>query len=279
MGCGDYCMFRVGGFTDKDSTVVQQDVQWEYIIADKPNEDIVEIFGLPFRQPLTQIAAVESFAKEGDVIVSQEILQVCNLGHGVHKLRSLQIADQGFEYETLEGAARITGQMFRPKSKLHNKETVSALTSIPSKQRKRCIEVLRTHVPQSIRPKLEAGHLEYISEVRTLSVMFFGFPGLTSPDKTKAQSPLKNVQITMETLQRWMKEFEGSFVQFRCDEKGFLAICAFGLSGSNHVNNSCRAIAAAFKIINHLTRVGIETCVGITSGKTLFFKSLNSASL
>lgn len=89
VGCGDYCMFRVGGLSDKDSTVAQQDVQWEYIIADKPNEDIVEIFGLPFRQPLTQIAAIEAFAKEGDVIVSQEILQVHTGGHGVNRLCSL----------------------------------------------------------------------------------------------------------------------------------------------------------------------------------------------
>eukprot|EP00210_Caulerpa_lentillifera_P006470 g6182.t1 len=255
VGCGDYCMFRVGGVADKGSSSgARQNTHWEYIIADKPNEDIVELFGFPFRQPLTQIAAIESFAKEGDVIVSREILQ---------------IADQGFEYETLDGAARITGEMFRAKSKLQTKETCSLLPSIPSKQRKRCIEVLRTHVPASIRPKIEAGHLEYISEIRSLSVLFFGFPGLTTPDASKAQSPLTHVQTTMETLQCWMKEFEGSFVQLRCDEKGFLAICAFGLSGSNHANNSSRAIAAAFKIIGNLEEIGIESCVGITSGDLL----------
>lgn len=38
-------------------------------------------------------------------------------------------------------------------------------------------------------------------------------------------------------------------LQFRCDEKGFLAICAFGLPGRSHEDGPARGIQAAIDII------------------------------
>lgn len=37
--------------------------------------------------------------------------------------------------------------------------------------------------------------------------------------------------------------------QFRCDEKGFLAICAFGLPGRTHEDGPARGIQAALAIV------------------------------
>lgn len=81
-----------------------------------------------------------------------------------------------------------------------------------------------------------------------------------------AKVPLQNVQNVVETLQTRMRQFEGSFVQFRCDEKGFLAICAFGLAGSHHADDASRAIVSAVQIISDIQKRGIQTCVGITTG-------------
>lgn len=38
-------------------------------------------------------------------------------------------------------------------------------------------------------------------------------------------------------------------LQFRCDEKGFLAICAFGLPGRSHEDGPARGIQAALAIV------------------------------
>ncbi len=38
-------------------------------------------------------------------------------------------------------------------------------------------------------------------------------------------------------------------LQFRCDEKGFLAICAFGLPGRSHEDGPARGIQAAIDIV------------------------------
>ena len=56
----------------------------------------------------------------------------------------------------------------------------------------------------------------------------------------------------------------GSFLQFRCDEKGFLSICAFGLPGHTHEDNPARGIKAAHKIIEDMREIheveSIEPC-------------------
>ena len=134
--------------------------------------------------------------------------------------------------------------------------------------RQRCAEALRMHVMDNVRQRIELGYVDYISEIRPLSVLFFGFPGLSVPDEDMAQEPLDNVQRVVQTLQQWMRQYEGSFVQFRCDEKGFLAICAFGLAGSQHKDNAARAISAALKITAAMKRIDIDACVGVTTGVT-----------
>ena len=57
-----------------------------------------------------------------------------------------------------------------------------------------------------------------------------------------AASEVKEVQAAVDLVQKQMRAFDGSFLQFRCDEKGFLSICAFGLPGKTHEDSPARAI-------------------------------------
>ena len=45
-------------------------------------------------------------------------------------------------------------------------------------------------------------------------------------------------------------------VQVRCDEKGFLAVCAFGLPGKTHEDMPARGIQAALSIVEALRLAG-----------------------
>ncbi|KDD71197.1 hypothetical protein H632_c5583p0, partial [Helicosporidium sp. ATCC 50920] len=36
------------------------------------------------------------------------------------------------------------------------------------------------HLPQNLRLRIEAGHIDYVNEVRICTVLFLGFPGLSS---------------------------------------------------------------------------------------------------
>ena len=53
-------------------------------------------------------------------------------------------------------------------------------------------------------------------------------------------------------------------LQVRCDEKGFLAVCAFGLPGKTHEDMPARGIQSALSIVEALRAAGgvspIEYC-------------------
>lgn len=57
------------------------------------------------------------------------------------------------------------------------------------------------------------------------------------------------VQAAVDLVQRQMRVYDGSFLQFRCDEKGFLSICAFGLPGKTHEDSPARAIQACCAVL------------------------------
>ncbi len=72
---------------------------------------------------------------------------------------------------------------------------------------------------------------------------------------TSKKDPVMSVQAAIEVVQRMMIQHEGSFLQFRCDEKGFLSICAFGLPGKTHEDDPSRGIRAAIDIVNSLEKI------------------------
>ena len=73
---------------------------------------------------------------------------------------------------------------------------------------------------------------------------------------SKYSTPLAAIQSTAECIQRVMRSQGGSFLQFRCDEKGFLSVCAFGLAGRSHEDGAARGIAASLSIVEALKASG-----------------------
>ena len=60
------------------------------------------------------------------------------------------------------------------------------------------------------------------------------------------------MQAAIMAVQKCMQHHAGSFLQFRCDEKGFLSICAFGLPGRTHEDDPARGVRAALDLIEAL---------------------------
>ena len=134
--------------------------------------------------------------------------------------------------------------------------------------------LLRTHVLDTVRHRIEAGHGNFINEVRRLIILFIGFPTLKEPKRNTAPHPqvpgaIDEVQQVVEVVQRRMRQYDGSLLQFRCDEKGFLAMCAFGLPGRMHRQRCPRGIQAALKIVENMEGHRVRACVGITTGDFL----------
>ena len=74
---------------------------------------------------------------------------------------------------------------------------------------------------------------------------------------------VEGVQAAVMTVQKSICHYNGSLVQFRCDEKGFLSICAFGLPGRSHEDGPSRAVQAALTIATAMLKIG-QVCCGFT---------------
>lgn len=63
---------------------------------------------------------------------------------------------------------------------------------------------------------------------------------------------IASVQACIMAVQKCMAQHGGSFLQLRCDEKGFLSICAFGLPGRTHEDDPARGVHAALDLVEAL---------------------------
>lgn len=99
---------------------------------------------------------------------------------------------------------------------------------------------------------MEAGFLDLVDESRAATVIFLGFPSLRAPlpgqARPAAAVELESVQRAVEAVQKRLRQYDGAFVQFRADEKGFLAIAAMGLPGHSHEDGPARGLQAALAI-------------------------------
>ncbi|CAD7699101.1 unnamed protein product, partial [Ostreobium quekettii] len=258
VGIGRVCVFRVGGVEETCRTDEVAVPRWEFLVGDKPHEHYDELMKL--RPPMQQIASIEDSSAAGTVVVSSETAEA------VEDSFELLEVGQGFQV----GALTRKLEAFQ---ETHGLPGASTGTRGHASQT-RVATILRAHLPDCVRDRIEAGHADFINEVRRLTVLFLGFPSLTEPKRPTPEHPevaggVGDVQRVVEVVQRHMRQYDGSFLQFRCDEKGFLAICAFGLPGRTHHQRPVRAVRAALKIVDNLKEDGTQTCVGITTGDLL----------
>ncbi|KAG2496536.1 hypothetical protein HYH03_005360 [Edaphochlamys debaryana] len=140
----------------------------------------------------------------------------------------------------------------------------------PEHVQRRIAGLLRMHVLGSVRIRVEAGHLDFINEIRPLTCMFLGFPSLLQPrDDVPHKDQVSCVQFAYTSVQAVMRKWDGSFLQFRSDEKGFVGICAFGLPGHTHEDNPTRGIRAALELASTIKAGGHTVAVGVTTGDLL----------
>lgn len=140
----------------------------------------------------------------------------------------------------------------------------------PEHVQRRIAGLLRMHVLGSVRIRVEAGHLDFINEIRPLTCMFLGFPSLLTPrDDVAHRDQVQCVQLAYTSVQAVMRKWDGSFLQFRSDEKGFVGICAFGLPGHTHEDNPTRGIRAALELASTIRSGGHTVAIGVTTGDLL----------
>ncbi|GMH42274.1 hypothetical protein BSKO_10193 [Bryopsis sp. KO-2023] len=253
VGAGELCLFNVGGELE-DTQEDDSTPRWEFFIGDAPHRE-VDAFGR--RPPIQQIAAIERHAEPGDVVVSKEIAH--------HLISCIDLED---------GAGRIRSIDTRLGALKNSSAPIShaSLALLPRGSQAKSVESMRMYVVDCVRQRVEVGHADFISEMRFLTMLFIGFPDLTVPragEDMSVAGDVEQVQACILACQTAMNELDGSLLQMRCDEKGFLAVCALGLGGRSHMQQAVRGVQAAIRVRELALASGNETAIGVTTGELL----------
>jgi class 3 adenylate cyclase len=122
---------------------------------------------------------------------------------------------------------------------------------------------LRGYVPAAVTARLAAGQSAWISELRTVSVLFVGLPGL---DDIRPEN-LEQAQQLVGGVQERLYEYEGSVNKLGVDDKGATLVAAFGLPPVTHEDDAARAVQAALEIQARVQQLGLRAALGLATGR------------
>ena len=260
LAAGAICAYRVGGVMEPTAAGCPEAARWEFFIADADNDDNNKIRKAG---PISQLTATEKFAIPGHVVMSNE---ASSLIQGYAELVSLPSGTATRLASISPRYYEEQKQHFLPRfGKI--KEELNRLSQMSPQDSVTAYQILRSHVPFNVRVRVEAGHIDSVNEIRMCTVVFLAFPSLTrlSSSSSPAET-LEAVQAATQIAQGRMHQDGGFFLQMRCDEKGYIALCAFGLPGRAHEDIPARGILAALAVVQALERQGQSAVAGVTTG-------------
>lgn len=122
------------------------------------------------------------------------------------------------------------------------------------------LAALRPYVPVSVVDRLLAGHDDFLSELRTVTVGLLATPGLEDPAR------LDELQDVVGSVQRAAYAY-GGVVDPGVDEKGVTFRIAFGIPPFAHEDDVDRALSAVREIDRELSNRGVEHGIGVKTGQ------------
>ena len=193
---------------------------------------------------VAQVCAAEQVARPGDMVLSPEASDLLgDLALG----EQMRLGAGGPSAFRLAGVRWPTGT-----APLVRVGTVQAAGP-----------ALRGYVPAAVTARLAAGQSAWISELRTVSVLFVRLPGLDDI----SSDTLEQAQQLVDAMQETLYEYEGSVNKLGVDDKGATLMAAFGLPPVAHEDDAVRAVQAALAIQAKLQRLGLRLALGLATGR------------
>ncbi|MEG3876190.1 tetratricopeptide repeat protein [Microcoleus sp. herbarium7] len=247
VAAGDLMSLHVGGVNGS----------WEYLVAG---------------QPLSQMAIAEVQAKSGEACISpegwtliQDYYEGTLLESGVVRLNELKQeaeaqsrSDCGVEEKNLLTPGKLDNFSSQFPVSQAQSSNPNARILMPE-----MVQVLRGYISPDILARLDAGQSQWLSELRRVTVLFIGLP----PVKDLTSAALKQIQSCTQTIQTVLFQYEGTLRKVMMDDKGLVAIAAFGLPPISHENDALRSVQAAQAIQVRLRSLGFEVKIGVTTGR------------
>jgi predicted ATPase/class 3 adenylate cyclase len=198
----------------------------------------------------------------------QEFWQLVAYGTPLQQIRSASdVARVGEVYLSREACEHLAGATIDPQpgggafiTQLAVQPPLPASSELPdaSTLPEACI---RPFVQKVVQESIDSGLSEYLDQSRTVSVLFVKFEAPNSVTPT-----WERMRDVMVLIQEATARYEGTVVQFIEDDKGLVAVLAFGLPPLGHEDDARRAVEAAAFLRHIATNCGITCGVGISTG-------------
>lgn len=184
--------------------------------------------------PLDQVTRADALGAVGLIVASPDAVGL--LGGAA------ETASLGPDGSSLEGLLPVT----RPSGPPEPPDPAAAL--------------MAAFVPEVVATRLLAGQRDFLAEFRRVSILFMR---LDIPDA----GDLGARHGAIVSFQEAVARFEGSVYQCLRDDKGFVAIAAFGMPPHSHEDDPARASLAALEIRERLREADLSCAAGIASGR------------
>jgi len=184
--------------------------------------------------PLDQVAGADEAARPGEVLLSAN-------------------------------ASRLLGSDARLDPRQGESARLLALRASPERARRpdppQCSPGdMSAFVPEVVSARLRAGQRDFIAEFRRVSVLFVRL-------HLSDAAELRSLQEATSTFQRLVLRYEGAVYQCLRDDKGFIAIAAFGIPPRSHEDDPARACLAAAEFAGKLRELSHSSAIGIATGR------------
>lgn len=235
VGCGEIQILQVGGLVPPETHVPRM----EYLISGAP---------------LEQISIAEPLAKNGETCLSPqawEYVKDC-------VIEGKRLEDRP-DFHLLErmDESKYTFPTIKYATQLYDTRHETAFTD-------KELSVIRRYVPSAVFKQIEFGTLQYVNEMRTVSVIFISGSGL---DVMSEGGPAKAQQL-MAGIQRVCYSHEGTLNKFLIDDKGMLFLLVFGLPPLVHPDDPTRAVLASVECAEVFRSLGLVGRFGVTTGRS-----------
>jgi class 3 adenylate cyclase/tetratricopeptide (TPR) repeat protein len=124
---------------------------------------------------------------------------------------------------------------------------------------------VRSYVPEVCLARIDAGHADWLAELRRTTVVFAGVRDIAraAPDR------LSQLHSVAQATQRIVKRYNGWLKEITTDDKGTTLITVFGVAPFSSEDDPARAIQVALALQAEIRELGLRAGVGIATGLAL----------
>eukprot|EP00002_Diphylleia_rotans_P030805 TRINITY_DN6370_c0_g1_i7.p1 TRINITY_DN6370_c0_g1~~TRINITY_DN6370_c0_g1_i7.p1 ORF type:complete len:1413 (+),score=235.95 TRINITY_DN6370_c0_g1_i7:176-4414(+) len=125
------------------------------------------------------------------------------------------------------------------------------------------ISLCKNYLPNLVSKSLDSAQTHRLPEHRRCTVLFISIVNMTF----NSVGDLDGVQKPFSTIQQVAYSADGFIRQVIVDDKGFVAIVAFGVPGFSHDDDPQRGLESALRIYKALDEQGFQCSIGCTTGR------------